>query len=228
MNPKVLLAEDDKNLGIVLKEYLQAKDFAVDLVTDSDTALDKLRAQQYEICILDAALPKVDGFMVATELRKLDSNIVLIFVTAKNSREDVIRGFKIGADDYITKPFSVEELILRIQAIMRRVNNGMDEMVSVIKVGKWSFNNMSRKLSSGNEELKLTSKEAELLQLLCANRNRLLKRTTALREIWLDNNYFNSRSMDVYITKLRKYFKTDPDIEIINIHGQGFKLLAPD
>jgi len=223
-----LLAEDDENLGLLLKEYLIAKGYETDLFTDGEAAYKGFsRNQSYNLCILDIMMPKKDGLSLAKDIRLLNMDVPIIFLTAKNMKEDVLEGFKIGADDYITKPFSMEELIFRIEAIMRRVsqeNNSHED--AVYSLGIYTFDSRKQILSGGEEgEVKLTTKEAELLRLLCNNANKVLERNFALKTIWIDDNYFNARSMDVYITKLRKHLKDDPKIEIINVHGKGYKLI---
>lgn len=185
------------------------------------------RNQPYNLCILDIMMPKKDGIALAKDIRQLNMDIPIIFLTAKNMKEDVLEGFKIGADDYITKPFSMEELIFRIEAIMRRVSQDANSHEdAVYKLGIYTFDSRKQILSGGEEEVKLTTKEAELLSLLCNNANKVLERNFALRTIWIDDNYFNARSMDVYITKLRKHLKDDPKVEIINVHGKGYKLIV--
>jgi len=223
---KLLLAEDDENLGLLLKEYLIAKGYDTDLYPDGEAAYKGFRNNAYNLCILDIMMPKKDGISLAKDIRLINMEIPIIFLTAKNMKEDVLEGFKIGADDYITKPFSMEELIFRIEAIMRRVmqdSNSPDD--AVYKLGIYTFDTRKQILTGGEEEVKLTTKEAELLRLLCNNANKVLERNFALKTIWIDDNYFNARSMDVYITKLRKHLKDDPKVEIINVHGKGYKLI---
>lgn len=224
---KLLLAEDDENLGLLLKEYLIAKGYDTDLYPDGEAAYKGFRNHSYNLCILDIMMPKKDGISLAKDIRLLNMDIPIIFLTAKNMKEDVLEGFKIGADDYITKPFSMEELIFRIEAIMRRVMQDTDSPEDFIyKLGIYTFDTRKQILTGGEEdEVKLTTKEAELLRLLCNNANKVLERNFALKTIWIDDNYFNARSMDVYITKLRKHLKDDPKVEIINVHGKGYKLI---
>lgn len=224
---KLLLAEDDENLGLLLKEYLIAKGYETDLYADGEVAYKGFtKNQPYSLCILDIMMPKKDGISLAKDIRMLNMDIPIIFLTAKNMKEDVLEGFKMGADDYITKPFSMEELIFRIEAIMRRVSQDSNSHEDAIyKVGIYTFDSRKQILSGGEEEVKLTTKEAELLRLLCNNANKVLERNFALKTIWIDDNYFNARSMDVYITKLRKHLKDDPKVEIINVHGKGYKLI---
>lgn len=230
MNSKtrILLAEDDPNLGVLLMEYLQAKDFDVVLTTDGDKAFKTFSKQQFDFVILDVMMPIKDGFTVAKEIRTINKKVPLLFLTAKSMKEDTLRGFNIGADDYVTKPFSMEELLMRISAILRRTDNGnaSEDTAKVFDIGEFFFDYERQILRHGKDETKLTTKENELLHLLALNKNGVLERNYALNAIWGDDNYFNGRSMDVYIAKLRKHLKADPNIEIINIHGKGFKLLA--
>ena len=222
----ILLAEDDVNLGSLLKQYLDAKGYNTDLFNDGEKATMGFRSGSYDICILDIMMPKKDGFAVATEIREINTTIPIIFLTAKNLKEDVLTGFKIGADDYITKPFNMEELLLRIEAVLRRSGALEIESVSVYNIGQYTFDCNKQQLRFQNGEPdKLTTKESELLRLLCASSNKVLERNYALKQIWDDDNYFNARSMDVYITKLRKKLSEDPTIEILNIHGKGYKLI---
>ena len=225
---RVLLAEDDKNLGTILKAYLEAKGFPTVLCGDGQEALEKFKREDFNFCVLDVMMPVMDGFTLATEIRKLDKKIPMLFLTAKAMQEDKLKGFELGADDYLTKPFHMEELLLRMKAIIRR---SAEDTVrpTVFKVGIFTFDyNRQLLVRNDGEESKLTSKESELLRLLCENLNRVLDRSVALNKIWYDDSYFNARSMDVYITKLRKYFKEDPSIELMNVHGVGFKLLVND
>ncbi|MDR0544456.1 MAG: response regulator transcription factor [Odoribacteraceae bacterium] len=223
---RILLAEDDTNLGMLLKEYLRAKAFETILCEDGESAYETFSNQPFDICILDIMMPKKDGLTLAKEIKLVNHNIPIIFLTAKNTKEDVLEGFRAGADDYMTKPFSMEELLLRIEAVLRR-SAGLrsEEEQEVFKIGKLVFNSKKQTLVDGEEEQKLTTKESELLRLLCLNANKVLERNQALRHIWADDNYFNARSMDVYITKLRKHLKKDPSVEIINVHGKGYKLI---
>ena len=182
---------------------------------------------QFNLCILDVMMPKKDGFSLARDIRMVNTDIPVIFLTAKNMKEDVLEGFKLGADDYLTKPFSMEELIFRIEAILRRTEGeGQEGNQEVFKLGKYTFDSQKQTLTDGKETQKLTTKESELLRLLCVNVNKVLERNFALKTIWVDDNYFNARSMDVYITKLRKHLKDDPGVEIINVHGKGYKLIV--
>lgn len=222
---KILLAEDDENLGSLLKEYLKAKSFDADWVNDGEKAIKKFETGSYDICVLDVMMPVKDGFTLAKEIRMMNRDMPIIFLTAKSMKEDVFEGFSIGADDYITKPFSMEELLYRIEAILRRTKGNGATKQSVYTIGKYQFDTNKQLLKFGEDSHKLTTKESELLKLLCNNANQILERNFALKTIWIDDNYFNARSMDVYITKLRKYLKEDPSIEIMNIHGKGYKLI---
>ncbi len=226
---KVLLAEDDKNLGAVLKAYLEAKGYPTTLCVNGKDAFDTFNKKKFDFCILDVMMPIKDGFTLASEIRKLDKKIPILFLTAKSLQDDKIRGFELGGDDYLTKPFSMEELLMRMKAIIRRISEGQGTAgkASVYKIGKLSFDYTRQVLTASGIENKLTSKEAELLRLLCENANQVLDRSVALNRIWQDDSYFNARSMDVYITKLRKYLKDDPGVELLNVHGIGFKLVMP-
>lgn len=223
---KLLLAEDDENLGLLLREYLIAKGYKTELYPDGIAAYNGFKNHQFDLCILDIMMPKKDGISLARDIRLVNAEIPIIFLTAKNLKEDILEGFKIGADDYITKPFSMEELIMRIEAIMRRISSDTkinDQMI--FKLGRYTFDAHKQILSNEDQHVKLTTKESELLRLLCNNANKVLERNFALKTIWIDDNYFNARSMDVYITKLRKHLKDEPTIEIINVHGKGYKLI---
>ena len=225
---KILLCEDDENLGMLLREFLQAKGYDTDLCADGEEGYKAFVKGKYDLCVLDVMMPKKDGFTLAQEIRNVKADVPIIFLTAKSLKEDVLEGLKIGADDYITKPFSMEELVLRIAAILRRVRGKKDRDVTLYKLGKYTFDTQKQVLIANNKSQKLTTKESELLTLLCQHVNDVLERNYALKSIWVDDNYFNARSMDVYITKLRKLLKEDPNIEIINIHGKGYKLIAPE
>ena len=224
---RILLCEDDENLGMITKEYLIDKGYDAELFTDGESGYKAFLKGKYDICLLDIMMPKKDGFQLAQEIRTVTGEVPIIFLTAKTMKEDILEGFKLGADDYITKPYSMEELVLRIEAIIRRVKGKKGKEITMYKIGKFTFDTQKQVLISENETEKLTTKETELLSLLCAHVNEILERNFALKTIWIDDNYFNARSMDVYITKLRKKLKADPGIEIINIHGKGYKLIAP-
>ncbi len=223
---KILLAEDDKNLGLLLKEYLQAKGYETDLFSDGEKAYFSFTKKHYNLCILDVMMPVKDGFSTAKDIRLINSDIPIIFLTAKSLKEDVFEGFHIGADDYITKPFSMEELMLRIEAILRRTQSKHGNIEQkTIKLGKFIFDTRKQTLQAGNKTIKLTTKESELLKVFCRNKNQVVDRNLALKAVWIDDSYYNARSMDVYITKLRKKLQEDPSLEIINVHGKGFKLI---
>lgn len=228
MKVKVLLAEDDHNLGSILKTYLEAKDYPTVLCFNGKEAFEAYKMEDFDFCIIDVMMPVKDGFTLARDIRKMDKKIPILFLTAKSMQEDKIKGFDIGADDYVTKPFSMEELLMRMQAILRRANQGKkhDKDYGIYKIGSYTFNYNQYMLVSKDKEQKLTSKEADLLKLLCENENEVLNRTLALNRIWKDDSYFNARSMDVYITKLRKYLKNDSSVRLLNIHGIGFKLVT--
>ncbi|MGF1565220.1 MAG: response regulator transcription factor [Flavobacteriales bacterium] len=228
--PRILLCEDDQNLGMLLSEYLNAKGFDTSLATDGAEGLKLFRRESFDFVILDVMMPIKDGFTVAREIRETDRHTPILFLTAKSMKEDTLEGFRSGADDYMTKPFSMEELLMRVNAILKRSaalpQDG--EEVTDFEIGKYKFDYNRQRITLGDDfEERLTTKENELLYLLCKNKNGLLERNYALNAIWGDDNYFNGRSMDVYIAKLRKHLKEDPSIEIINVHGKGFKLLAP-
>jgi two-component system, OmpR family, response regulator len=223
---KILLAEDDENLGLLLKEYLNAKGFETNLFANGELAFRDFVKNQYDICILDIMMPVKDGYTLAKEIRQIDEEIPIIFLTAKSMKEDVIEGFSIGADDYITKPFSMEELLFRIEAILKRTSSAFKTAaIEKFEIGKYVFDVKKQTLQLDDKVIRLTTKESELLKLLCTHQNKILDRNFALKTIWLDDNYFNARSMDVYITKLRKYLKEDDSVEILNVHGKGFKLV---
>lgn len=225
---QVLLVEDDPNLGLLLKEYLNAKGYETTLAANGKKGYEAFAKGNFNLCILDVMMPVKDGFTLAEEIRRTDKNIPIIFLTAKSMKEDRINGFKKGADDYITKPFSMDELMLRIAAILRRVSpEKMSSEPETIKhkIGKLTFDYTHQSLQGKEYNQKLTTKESALLHLLCENKNDVLERSYALNKVWGDDNYFNSRSMDVYIAKLRKYLSADPKIELLNVHGRGFKLI---
>ncbi|HBL73063.1 MAG: response regulator transcription factor [Bacteroidales bacterium] len=224
----ILLCEDDENLGMLLREYLQAKGLVTDLMTDGEKGLKAFQKTKYDMCVLDVMMPKKDGFTLAQDIRAINAETPIIFLTAKNLKEDILNGFKIGADDYITKPFSMEELLFRIEAIIRRVKGKKAKEVYEYQIGKYLFDTQKQLLILGDQQTKLTTKECELLTLLCAHKNQILERNYTLMTIWEENTYFNARSMDVYITKLRKHLKDDETVQIMNIHGKGYKLVAPE
>ena len=227
-NLKILLCEDDENLGMLLRESLQAKGYEAVLCPDGEAGYREFQKTKFDICVLDVMMPKKDGFSLAQDIRQQNAELPIIFLTAKTLKEDILEGFKIGADDYITKPFSMEELVMRIEAILRRVKGKKTRENTIYHIGRFTFDTQKQLLSIGDKQTKLTTKENELLALLCAHANEILQRDYALKTIWIDDNYFNARSMDVYITKLRKHLKEDDQIEIINIHGRGYKLITPE
>ncbi len=229
--PKILLAEDDTNLGMVLKNYLELNDYDVELCRDGILALAAFRRDKFDICLLDIMMPNMDGFKLAEEIRDVDPDIPLFFLSAKTMKEDIIQGYKLGADDYISKPFDSELLLLKIKAILKRNQelNSKEEEQFEFKIGQYAFNSRLRTLTKGGESTHtLSPKENELLHMLCEHKNDLLPREVALKKIWGSDTYFNGRSMDVYIAKLRKYLKDDQNIEIVNIHGNGFRLVVKD
>jgi DNA-binding response OmpR family regulator len=224
---RILLVEDDPNLSTVLGDYLEILGYSTVLARDGEEGYISFRAHKIDLCILDVMMPKKDGFTLANEIREINEAVPIIFLTAKGLKEDRINGFKLGCDDYITKPFSSEELSLRIKAILRRCavrENPMPDSEEVFTIGKYTFDPYNLVLKSDNFEKKLTRKETDLLKLLCINKNKVLTREQALILVWGDDDYFIGRSMDVFITKLRKYLKDDPGISILNVHGTGFKL----
>ena len=225
-NIRILLAEDDENLGSLLKEYLNAKGYETELFSDGNKAYKGFIREYFDLCLLDVMMPEKDGFTVAKEIRQINRDMPILFLTAKSMKEDILEGFSIGADDYITKPFNMEELLYRIEAILRRTKQDTAQVNKTYQIGQYLFETQNQFLKKGNKKKKLTTKESELLKLLCNNKNKVLERNFTLRTIWIDDNYFNARSMDVYITKLRKYLKDDPSTQIINVHGKGFKLIC--
>lgn len=223
---RILLVEDDPNFGSVLKNYLELNDYEVKLCPDGFSGYDHFATGKYEICILDVMMPRKDGFTLAKEIREKDDHVPIIFLTAKTMKDDMLKGFNVGADDYITKPFDSEVLLLKLKAILKRSADKIgDPKQKEFTIGKYHFNYDHRTIALGTISQKLSPKEADLLRMLCLHKNELLPRQKALREIWGDDNYFNARSMDVFITKLRKYLKDDSTLDIINIHGKGFRLL---
>lgn len=223
----ILLCEDEESLGMLLREYLQAKGYDAELYLDGEAGYKAFMRSKFDMCLLDVMMPKMDGFTLAREMRVQNPDVPIIFLTAKNLKEDILEGFKLGADDYLTKPFSMDELVYRMEAILRRVKGKNQRNIVRYNLGKFGFDVQRQVLSIGDKQTKLTTKESELLTLLCAHANEVLERELALKTIWIDDNYFNARSMDVYITKLRKHLKDDEEIEIINIHGKGYKLITP-
>ena len=220
---KILLVEDDPNLGTLLKEYLAAKKYDVDLQINGEKGLHAFRREYFDLCILDVMMPVKDGFTLAKEIRIMNQDTPIIFLTAKAMKDDILEGFDVGADDYITKPFSMEELLMRIEAVLRRTSKSTTQELFVL--GELSFDSSKQLLIGKKETIKLTTKESDLLKLLCQHDNQILERNYALKAIWKDDNYFNARSMDVYITKLRKHLHGVEGVQIINVHGKGYKLL---
>ncbi|MEL6140778.1 MAG: response regulator transcription factor [Bacteroidota bacterium] len=232
-SPRILLVEDDQNFGDVLRSYLDMHDFDVTLATDGQMGLDTFQRGKYDLCIFDVMMPKLSGFELAEKVREKDTDTPIIFLTAKSMKEDVLNGFKLGADDYITKPFNSEELLARIQAILKRSQPSIDpkEEQTEFEFGEFHFNFPLRilthqPLAENPQKDKLSPKEAQLLRLFAIRKNNILSRSEALTKIWGEDNYFTARSMDVFVTKLRKYLKPDENIEIVNIHGNGFQLLV--
>ena len=228
---RILLVEDDMNLSLVLKDYLEMIDYEAVVCEDGEEGLEAFKSQEFDLCILDVMLPKKDGFALAKDIIKLNNRVPIIFLTAKSMKEDRITGFRIGCDDYITKPFSTEELSLRIKAILKRIQETAPPVSfqtddnELFNIGNYTFDYSNQILKNEKEQRVLTRKEAELLRILCMNKNNVVQRDYALRMVWGESNYFLGRSMDVYITKLRKYLGTDKSISITNIHGTGFKLV---
>ncbi len=222
---KILLAEDDLNLGSLLKQYLVAKGYSIDLVFDGETAYKLFMKNNYDLCLLDVMMPKQDGFTLGKNIKRINSKMPIIYLTAKTLKEDVIKGFELGADDYITKPFEMEELLARIEAVLRRTKKDKPQETK-FKIGKYEFDSVAQELVLDGEKQKLTTKENNLLKILAENMNELVERNYMLKEVWGDDSIFNARSMDVYITKLRKYLSNDPVVKIINVHSKGFKLVT--
>ena len=224
---KILLCEDDENLGMLLREYLNAKGFNTTLCADGEIGYKTFLEDKFDLCVFDVMMPRKDGFTLAKEVKQVNKDIPVIFLTARNMKEDVYLGFELGADDYLTKPFSMEELTYRIEAVMRRSMKLKNKERTTYPLGSFTFDTQKQTLTREDNVIKLTTKECDLLSLLCVNIGEILQRDYALKTIWVDDNYFNARSMDVYITKLRKHLKDDPAVEIINVHGKGYKLIAP-
>lgn len=228
---KILLVEDDPNLGMLLQDYLQLKGkFNIVLCVDGEEGLRAFNKQSFDLCILDVMMPKKDGFALGKEIRKINETVPIIFATAKAMMEDKASAYDLGGDDYITKPFRIEELLLRINALLKRVSSKETKTTEVVQsqfqIGNYTFDYTTQLIQHNGQQQKLSTKEAELLQLLCLKQNAVLTREEALISIWHDDNYFNGRSMDVFLSKLRKYLKEDPKVEILNVHGKGYKLLV--
>ncbi len=222
---KILLAEDDRNLGMILKAFLDSKGLVTTFCMSGEEAWRSFNASEYDLCLFDVTMPGMDGFTLAKQIKSIHPSMPIIFLTARKEQDDILEGFRIGADDYITKPFSMDELLARIEAVHRRCVHSQTQPSSY-RLGSYTFDAPRHVLSNGTETKKLTSKEADLLLLLCENIGNTLERGTALKQIWHEDSYLNARSMDVYVTKLRKYFKDDPNVDIQNVHGVGFKLVV--
>lgn len=227
MNAKILLVEDDLNFGQVLKNYLELNSFSVVLARDGQAGLEAFGKGGFDLLILDVMMPKMDGFALARQVRNMDARIPVFFLTAKGMKEDMLEGYRSGADDYLTKPFDTDVLLFKIRTMLRRSMGIADhEDKEHFRIGNLEFDYKLRNITTGDVVEQLSPKEAELLKLLCIHENDLLTRQKALKLIWGEDNYFNGRSMDVFITKLRKYLKSDPRIEIVSLHGKGFRLLV--
>ena len=224
---KILLCEDDENLGMLLSEYLQAKNYDATLCKDGEEGYREFLKNKFDICVLDVMMPRKDGFTLCGDIKQVNPDMPVIFLTAKALKEDVIDGFKLGADDYITKPFSMEELTYRLDAILHRVKGKQRNEEVIVSIGRFTFDRNKQILAIDGEKRKLTTKESELLSILYEHANDVLPRELALNKIWEDDNRVYARSMDVYITKLRKYLKADEEVEILNVHGEGYKLVIP-
>ena len=229
VKPQILLCEDDTNLGMVLKNYLELNDYSVTLERDGKLGLAAFQREKFDLCLLDVMMPNMDGFTLAEEIRDVNPDVPLFFLSAKTMKDDIIQGYKLGADDYITKPFDSEVLLHKIKAILKRNEElHREEANAEYDLGKYHFNPRLRELTVGGKTQTLSPKENELLKMLSEYKNDLLSREIALKKIWGSDTYFNGRSMDVYIAKLRKYLKDDPQIEIVNIHGNGFRLVVQE
>jgi two-component system OmpR family response regulator len=222
---KILLVEDDMNLGNLLQDSLEIKNYDVVLKRNGEDAFNDFKVNKYDMCILDVMMPKKDGFTLAKDIRRMNANVPIIFLTAKVMKEDTIEGLKLGADDYLTKPFSMEELTLRMENIFKRMPKAEVSSQNKFRIGRFDFDNTLRTLRLDDKEVKLTTKESELLKMLAIYIDRVLEREVALNAVWGTDSYFAGRSMDVYIAKLRKYLKDDSNVEILNIHGTGFKMI---
>ena len=227
-NKKILVVEDDPNFGSILKDYLTLNEYDIVLAKNGIEGYEKFKKENFDLCILDVMMPYKDGFTLAKEIREKSDSVPILFLTAKNLKEDVLKGFKLGGDDYITKPFDSDVLLAKIKVFLNRNQKPVstESTEFLFTIGQFAFNSKLRTLSfSGGEPIKLSPKESQLLRLLALHINDLLPRDLALNKIWRDDNYFTSRSMDVYIAKLRKYLKEDTQVEILNIHGEGFRLV---
>ena len=226
-NDRIFLVEDDLSFGSVLKSYLEINDYAVDWIDDGKYAVEHFRKGIFDICILDIMLPHVDGFTIASEIRKINTVVPIVFLTAKKLKDDVLKGYGVGGDDYVTKPFDTEILLAKIRAILSR-RDFQTGARDIFEIGKFVFNSKLRTLTYNDDEKKLSPKEAQLLELLAVNPNAFISREMALKKIWGSDDYFTARSMDVYITKLRKFLSDDPRLNIKNIHGAGFQLIISE
>jgi DNA-binding response OmpR family regulator len=225
----ILLAEDDLNLGVLLVDYLEAEGFAVRLCKDGELALKAFHNQPFDLCLLDVMMPKMDGFTLAKEIRTKDKKIPILFITAKSLKADKLKGYDLGADDYITKPFDEEELLWKIKAVIRRVPEQIVEhTIEIISLGRYSFDFNNQSLTIAGKAKRVTEKEGDILKYLSDHRNRVIKREEVLKDLWGENDYFLGRSLDVFITKMRKYLKEDPDISIENVFGVGFIFNVPE
>lgn len=226
---KLLVVEDDPNLGDILQEYLTMKGYETTLCRDGEDGWAKFKKDKYNLAVLDIMMPKKDGFTLGKEMKKVQEDLPIIYLTAKNLKEDIIEGLKIGADDYITKPFSMEELLLRIAAILRRTQKSTEfQALKIYNFGEFELHYDEQYIKGPSGNFKLTSKENELLRLLASEMNKLVNRSHALKQIWGDDSYFNARSMDVYLSKIRKILKDDPKVQIITVHGEGFKMVVTE
>ncbi|GDX52944.1 DNA-binding response regulator [Bacteroidota bacterium] len=220
---KILLAEDDLNLGMLLVDYLESENFSLKLCKDGEVALKAFQSNEYDLCLLDVMLPKLDGFSLAKEIKKKDKKIPVIFITAKSLREDKLKGYDLGADDYITKPFDEEELLWKIKAVIRRIpENKAITKIEIVSIGKYIFDYIKQSLTINGNTKRITERESDILNYLSNHRNTIIKREQMLKELWGENDYFLGRSLDVFITKIRKYLKEDSDLTIENVFGVGF------
>lgn len=224
---RILLVEDDRNLGMILKAFLDSKNYFTALCKNGEEAWNEFLANDFDLCITDIMMPIMDGFALAKRIKETHPMLPVLFLTAKKEQDDILEGFSIGAEDYITKPFSMDELLARVKVWQRWSSYAqVQAQPSVFRLGDFNFDAPRHLLTKGDDQHKLTSKESDLLLLLCENMGNTLERTKALQQIWGEESYLNARSMDVYITKLRKYFKDDPTVDIQNVHGVGFKLVV--
>jgi DNA-binding response OmpR family regulator len=224
---RLLVVEDDPNLGDILKEYLEMKGYEPTLCRDGEEGWNKFKKDKFDLCLLDIMMPKKDGFTLAKEIKKVQEDLPILFLTAKNQKDDIIEGLKIGADDYLTKPFSMEELLLRVNAILRRTQKSEEKSsLKLYSFGDFVLHYDEQIIEGPSGKTKLTSKENELIRLLASELNKLVNRSHALKQIWGDDSYFNARSMDVYLSKIRKILKDDPKVQIITVHGEGFKMIV--